>query len=175
MFLARNLPAVPVRRVIGRVGAVDYGSKHIGLAIGDTTTRIAFPAGTIPGARSRKAPLPETHIPRVGAEAVMAWARTEGINGVIVGHPLNMDGSAGPQARHSEALVVELRRGADAAQLELAVDLWDERLSSFQADEHLARAGLKRAKRPGLRDALAAQIILQSWFNSLDGDQPPAP
>ena len=130
--------------------AIDYGKRRIGLAISDPGERIASPAGTLRAAGS----------PVTDASNLAAWARQNDVHGIVVGLPLNMDGSIGPQARVSQELAAALRHAAA-----LPVELWDERLTSFQADQTMRAAGLTRAKRKQRRDALAAQAVLQSFLD----------
>ncbi len=134
-----------------RWAGVDYGKRRIGLAIGDPGESIASPAqtlqatGTAPG----------------DARLVLCWAAENQIEGLVVGLPLNMDGSAGPQARLTQAFADQLR-----ALGSLPVELWDERLTSYQADTLMRDAGLNRSRRKRHRDALAAQIILQAFLDA---------
>ena len=130
---------------------IDYGKRRIGLALSDPGESIASPAttleatGTAPG----------------DARQVVQWASKNEIDAFVVGLPLNMDGSLGPQAQLSQNFADQLRRLGN-----LPVELWDERLSSFQADEIMQSAGLTPAKRKKFRDALAAQVILQSFLDA---------
>lgn len=138
--------------VIGRIAGVDYGTRRIGIAISDVEQRIAVPATTLPGAGNLKR----------DAKSVAQWIIANEARGVVVGLPLNMDGTMGPQAELTKRFTVEL-----AAELPgLIVTTWDERLSSFQADEWLETAGQPRmrGKRNPLRDALAATAILRSYL-----------
>jgi putative Holliday junction resolvase len=136
---------------MGRWLAVDYGRRRIGLALSDPAERIASPmealqgTGTAPG----------------DARQVLRWAAENDATAVVVGMPLNMDGSLGPQARLCEGFAEQLR-----ALGTLPVELWDERLTSSQADQTMRAAGLSRAKRKKHRDALAAQVILQSFLDA---------
>jgi putative Holliday junction resolvase len=167
---------VETELVIGRIAGIDYGRKRIGLAIGHTSTGIASPAGTIAGARAREPHLTDAVAIARDAAAVVRWARESDVVGIVVGHPLNMDGTSGPQARLCGAFAAEVRgRGAAGAEpgphagpppAPLVVELWDERLSSFQADAHLRAAGVKKTKRLQKLDALAAQVILQSYLDA---------
>lgn len=130
---------------------IDYGRRRIGVALSDPGERIASSAGTLCGSGSA----PED------ARLVLRWAADNNADGIVVGLPMNMNGSLGPQARLSRDLAEELRRQGD-----LPIQLWDERLSSFQADELMQAAGLSRAKQKRQRDALAAQVILQSFLDA---------
>lgn len=134
---------------------IDYGTKRIGLAISDGRARIAMPATTLAAAGS----------PAGDVRLILKWATSQEVAGFVVGLPLNMDGTDSDQTRITRAFADTLR-----AATPLPVELWDERLSSFQADQHLAAADLPRARRAALRDALAAQVILQSY---LDAQQAP--
>jgi len=131
---------------------VDYGSRRIGVAISDFGGSIASPAAVLQGSGS----LPGD------ARQILAWARKNEVSAIVVGLPLNMDGTAGPQAEISSKLAAELAQAAP----EWPVELWDERLSSFEADANLAAAGARPSRRRELRDAMAAQVILQSFLDS---------
>jgi len=136
---------------MARYLGVDYGRKRIGLAIGDDQLRIASPLDLLAGSGAAG---PD-------ARAVAARASEEGADGVVVGIPLNMDDSVGPQADFTRRFVEALR-----AATALPVHEQDERLSSFAADEALAESALTRAGRASRRDMLAAQAILQAWLDA---------
>ncbi|HOO15954.1 MAG: Holliday junction resolvase RuvX [Phycisphaerae bacterium] len=131
---------------------VDYGSRRIGVAISDYGGSIASPAAVLPGSGSLSG----------DARQIVAWARKNEVSAIVVGLPLNMDGTVGPQADISTKLAAEIAQAAP----EWPVELWDERLSSFEADANLAAAGARPSRRRELRDALAAQVILQSFLDS---------
>jgi putative Holliday junction resolvase len=131
---------------------VDYGSRRIGVAISDFGATIASPAAVLSGSGSVRA----------DARQLVSWARENEASAIVVGLPLNMDGTAGPQAEISNKLAAELAQTAP----DWPVELWDERLSSYQADAHLQAAGTRPSRRRNLRDALAAQVILQSFLDS---------
>jgi putative Holliday junction resolvase len=137
--------------IMGRLIGVDYGQRRIGLAVCDPGGRIATPVTT----------LAATGSPRKDAERILRWAAEHDATGVVVGLPLNMDGSDSDQTRLTRSLADELRsRGP------LPVELWDERLSTFQADELMEAANVPPSRRRGLRDAFAAQVILQSFLDA---------
>lgn len=129
----------------------DYGTRRIGLALSDSRETIASPVTTLNGAGSVTE----------DARRVLRWAAENDVAGIVVGLPINMDGSLGPQARLSQDLARHLQRLGH-----FPVELWDERLSSFQADELLRAAGLSPAKQKKHRDALAAQVILQAFLDA---------
>jgi putative Holliday junction resolvase len=147
---------------MGRWLGVDLGSKRIGLALSDPRGLLASPAGVL--ASSGK--------PELDATLVLVRAAESGATGIVVGLPVNMDGSEGPQASAARRFAHLLR----ASSL-LPIELWDERLSTFQADEHLADAGLSRSARRRRRDAIAAQVMLQSFLDArgTTGGSPPQP
>ncbi|MCC6909070.1 MAG: Holliday junction resolvase RuvX [Phycisphaerales bacterium] len=143
---------------------LDIGDKRTGAALGDDETWIVSPLGIIEVAAEsalldRLALLIEEHEP----------------DELVVGLPLNMDGTRGPQAKKIAALVERL-----AEAVLLPIHLQDERLSSFAADEAMARTGLTHKQKKQRRDALAAAAILRGFFESrgaaasrTDRDAPP--
>ena len=128
---------------------IDHGTKRIGIAVGAMPPGIASPAEAV-------AAEPE----HLAMERIAAVARKHEAVGIVVGHPLNMDGSAGEQAKLAEAFARRL-----AAATGMDVRLWDERLSSFAADGLLA-GRLTRGKRKARQDALAAASMLQDFLDS---------
>jgi putative Holliday junction resolvase len=135
--------------------AVDYGAARTGLALCDAEETIAFPLEVLAG-------------PKGLVERIADVVRREEIEAVVVGMPLNMDGSEGGQADKVKAFAACL-----GGHLSVPVYFQDERLSSFGAAEKLGQTGLSRAKRKKRLDALAAAEILQAF---LDGKKRgPAP
>jgi putative Holliday junction resolvase len=134
----------------GRYCAVDYGTRRIGLAISDPDGIIASPLATVEVRGGR-----EAHV-----RAVIEAVRDEEVAAWVVGLPLNMDGSEGPQAELTWQFAERLQ------QVSLKpVHLFDERLSSFQADQLMAPANLSRKKSKARRDQVAAQVILQTFLD----------
>jgi putative Holliday junction resolvase len=130
--------------------AVDLGAKRTGLACGDDETRIATPLEVLeipPG-------------PRL-LEAIAAVARTERPDAIVVGLPLNMDGSEGPAAAAARSFGSEL-----AAASGTAVRFHDERLSSRAAEQDLAGIFTRKGRKRRL-DAVAAARILQGYLERL--------
>lgn len=136
---------------MGRFVGVDYGTRRIGLALSDAGATLATPMATLPGSGD---PAPD-------ARAVARWAVEHQAPTVVVGIPLNMDGSDSKQTKLTRAFADALR-----ALPGLTVELWDERLTSFHADMILDEASVRRSRRAALRDALAAQVILQSFLDA---------
>jgi putative Holliday junction resolvase len=92
-------------------------------------------------------------------EKIRQVVAAEDIGAIVLGLPLNMDGSEGPQARRVRTFAGQLRR-----EIGIPVHFQDERLSSFGAEEKLQEIGLRRGKRQERRDALAAAEILQAFL-----------
>lgn len=132
---------------------IDYGTRRIGLAIGELSDNIciAAPHGAIQASKSQK----------TDAQAVAEFAREQGAHGLVVGVPFNMDDSVGPQAKITQNFVAQLRSATT-----LPIELQDERLSSYAADELARDTGGVRSRKSGQRDALAATVILQEFLNA---------
>ena len=113
--------------------------------------------------------------PAAQIERILRAVEQYDVDQWVVGLPLNMDGSDSPQTRLTRRFAEALGR-----RLGRPVHLWDERLSSHQADEYLAQAELTSKKRKARRDRVAAQVILQSFLDARAGgtpspDAPPSP
>lgn len=129
---------------------IDHGSKRIGLAVGDSETRLAAPVLGVPGSGAAEA----------DARAVMAAGADFDADAFVLGLPLNMDGTEGPQARLVREFGEALGRLSG-----LPVHYVDERLSSESAREKLAGGDLTRKKRKARLDGLAAQSVLQDFLD----------
>jgi putative Holliday junction resolvase len=137
-----------------RIIGLDHGSRRIGIAIGDTETGMAFAR---PALRRRNL---DHDLALVGE-----LCTTEGAGLVVIGLPLNMDGSEGGQAAAARAF------GEGLAGIGLAVAYEDERLSSWQAAENLSSGARQADRESGELDSAAARVILQQY---LDARRPPA-
>ena len=126
---------------------VDYGTRRVGVAVGDTAGAIATPLETIPAVPTQDL------LRRVGELAGQYDAV-----GVVVGWPLNMDDTEGPQARLTRQFACEL-----AGAVALDVRLWDERLTSQAADDKLAGHYTRKQKK-ARQDAVAAATIVQDFL-----------
>lgn len=135
----------------GRLLGLDLGTRTIGTALCDAGWRFASPAGTI--RRTKLAP---------DLAALTTLAARNAVAGIVLGLPLNMDGTSGPRAQATRAFARALT-GA----LPLPLLLWDERLSSFEAEEALIASGISPARRRERIDAAAAAVILQSAIDQL--------
>ncbi len=134
----------------GRLAGLDVGTKTIGLATCDAGWRFASPAHTI--ARTRFS---------ADFAALMAWAGKEAIAGLVVGLPLNMDGSDSPRTQSVRAFARNL------APLGLPLLLWDERWSTAAVQRAMIAEDLSRARRASRVDKLAASYILQGAIDAL--------
>jgi putative holliday junction resolvase len=132
--------------------AIDYGSKRTGLALCDQSEMIASPIAVI-------------EIPALVIQKVLAIIKDEQIETVVVGLPMNMDGTEGPSAKAVRAFAKEL-----TAKTAVPIIFYDERLSSFDAEEKLAAADFTRKKKKKRLDAVAAAGILQSFLDQKHAD-----
>lgn len=133
-----------------RVVGIDLGSKRIGVAASDATGSLASPYEVV----ERRGSSEETHreIARVAAEI--------GAERVIVGLPLSMDGSRGPAAIAAAAEADQL-----AAALDVPVEVYDERLTTVEAERSMMAVGMKAGARRRAVDKVAAAVMLQSWLD----------
>jgi putative holliday junction resolvase len=137
-----------------RTLAIDYGRRRMGLAISDESGRLAAPLDVV-----------QVTSPAMAARLAAEAARRQGAERLLVGLPLNMDGTFGPAAAEAAAWGRELSRAAG-----LPVTFVDERLSSFAAEQTLIeqkRAGRKLTRKDKRRrqDALAAADFLQAFLD----------
>ena len=131
-----------------RIMAIDYGDAHTGIAISDPTGFLAGFPTTI-----------DAYRPEVVAERVAALAKEHGVEELVLGHPLNMDGTRGPRAEKAEAMA-ELLKAATS----LPVVLWDERRTTIDAHQILFNSGKNAKKRKKTVDAVAASLILEGYL-----------
>ena len=134
-----------------RLLGIDYGKVRVGLAVSDPLGMFATPLRTETVTSRRQA-----------VEAVVAAIAEVEAGTVVVGLPLNMDGSHGEMAAWAERFVAAL-----SEQVDIPIVTWDERLSSRLVERTLLDADMSRRKRKAVRDKLAAQVILQSYMDSL--------
>jgi putative Holliday junction resolvase len=127
----------------------DPGTVRIGAAISDESEFISRPLGFIKNDERLERLLKELAI-------------KEHFDRIIVGNPLNMDGTKNPRTTHGDILAEKLGKIFPAIPLEM----WDERLSTADAEEIMIRANVSRKKRKKKIDSLAAALILQSYLDS---------
>jgi len=137
----------PGQRLLG----LDVGTKTIGLALSDVTRQIATPLETI---RRKKFSL--------DAVALLEIAGRHGVGGLVIGLPINLDGTEGPRAQSTRAFARSL-----ASMTDLPMTFWDERLSTAAAERALLEADVSRKRRGELVDKMAAAFILQGALDRL--------
>jgi len=130
----------------GRVLGLDYGSRRIGVAVSDPLGFTAQPLPPIIRSGDRK---DIEEIGRLTAELE--------ISSVVLGLPLLMNGEEGPTAARTRKFGALID-----ARLNIPVVMWDERLTTVQAERHLIESNLSRERRKELRDSLSAMFLLQS-------------
>ncbi|HEX2020163.1 MAG TPA: Holliday junction resolvase RuvX [Aurantimonas sp.] len=140
--------AVPPGRTIA---GLDLGTKTIGLAISDLGQRFATPRKVV--ARTKFT---------ADAGALAAAFAADGVAGIVIGLPLNMDGSEGPRAQSTRAFVRNYVRLDERPLI-----FWDERLSTVAAERGLLEADVSRRKRATRIDSAAASFILQGALDRL--------
>jgi putative Holliday junction resolvase len=134
-----------------RALGIDPGSKRIGLAVSDLSGTIASPLMVLQRSKSRQHDLHE--LARI--------ARDEEAEVIVIGLPLNMDGSQGKAAK---AAIAEGRRLATL--VDVPIEMHDERLTTVTAERSMLDAGLNAIERRKVVDKIAAAIMLQSWLDS---------
>lgn len=132
-----------------RVIGLDHGAKRIGVAVGDTETGMAFARAAI-----RRRSLDRD------LATLNELCRSEGAALLVIGLPLNMDGSEGEQAAAARAF------GEAVAGIGLEVAFEDERLTSWEARERLAASGSQPRRESGRVDSAAARLILQQYLDA---------
>ena len=135
---------------------IDYGSKTLGIAVSDDLGMMGHGIGSI--RRSTKAldfQELRRHIDRYGADKI------------LLGLPCNMEGSIGPAVQAVLAFGEELKE-----EFGLPVETWDERLSTFEAEDRLIGAAMGSKKRRKVIDTVAAAIILQGYLDHMKQQEP---
>lgn len=133
-----------------RILGLDYGEKRLGFAVSDEMGMLATPLSVETCSSDAEA-----------AAIVRRVCRQTGAARVVIGLPLNMDGSRGSQAQRVERFAELLRTS-----LEVPVVLWDERLSSRAAERAMREGGVRARKQRGKLDKIAAQLMLQCYLDA---------
>jgi putative holliday junction resolvase len=137
----------PEARLLG----LDLGTKTIGMALSDVTRAVATPYRTL-----RRTKFTDD------AKAIAAAIAENGVGALVIGLPINLDGSEGPRAQSTRAFARNL-----APLIEVPILLWDERLSTAAVERHLIEAGASRKRRAEVIDRMAAAYILQGALDRL--------
>ena len=133
-----------------RIMGIDFGTKRVGIAVSDELLLIAHGMTSL-NRKDLKSDM----------EEIARLAQANGVEEIIVGLPLNMDGTYSAKTKEAIEFMDQLSKVVT-----VPVKTWDERLTSRQAERVLLEADMSRAKRKKLTDKLAAQIILQSYIDS---------
>jgi putative Holliday junction resolvase len=146
-------PPPPTPFAMGRTCGLDPGQARVGLAIDDELGLMAHPRGTLDGSDLA-----------VLVKNLRDFADSEGVSRFVVGLPLGLRGDEGPSARKARHLAQRL-----ADETGRAVELWDERFSTVQAERALRGAGVRGRMLRRRIDETAACAILQSWLDARRG------
>ncbi len=133
-----------------RILGIDYGMRHVGVSVSDASRMIAQGLETIHYQGSLDFLI----------RKIEGVVRHHEVTEVVVGLPLNMDGTKGEKAKEAENFAKQLE-----SSLKLPVHLWDERLTSASAERELSQWKVSISKRKKLMDRLSAQLILQNYLD----------
>lgn len=132
---------------VATVLGVDPGSRRIGLAIADLETRFARPLEVVPGSAA--------------IARILELAQERSVVKIVVGKPVGLSGRDGPAVTEQQSFVADLR-----AATEIPVEEYDERLTTVMAESALRAAGANAKSRKEIRDAVAAQVMLQGFLDA---------
>lgn len=131
-----------------RIMAIDYGDAHTGIAISDPTGFLTGFSTVITAYR-----------PEVVVDNIVKLTQEHGVEELVLGHPINMDGTRGPRSEKAQAMAELLRKATS-----LPVVLWDERRTTIDAHQILMNSGKNAKKRKKVVDAVAASLILEGYL-----------
>lgn len=151
MSVCENIEDFSASLPYGAIMGLDFGSKTIGVAVTDTMRSVATPLSTLKRKKFT-----------TDAKAIEAIVRDRSIVGIILGLPLNMDGTEGPRVQSTRAFARNL-----SPLLPLPISFWDERLSTVAAERALLEADTSRKRRAEVIDHVAASFILQGALDRL--------
>ena len=134
-----------------RLLGLDVGTKTIGMALSDLTRSVATPFDTIGRTKFT-----------ADAKTIRQVVEKNQVGALVIGFPLNLDGSEGPRAQSTRAFASNL-----AAHVEVPMVFWDERLSTAAVERHLIEADASRKRRAEVVDRMAAAYILQGALDRL--------
>jgi putative pre-16S rRNA nuclease len=154
--LEREIPPFPPAALPaeGRLLALDWGERRIGLALSDESQTLAQPFGTLTRRAGRRFPMTQ----------LLAHLDARDVRGVVVGLPLDEHGAEGEAARSARTLADDIHRRSGRP-----VALWDERYTTARARAAVVEMGGRPAQRPADIDALAATVLLQHYLDARKG------
>ena len=141
----------PGKETTMRIMAIDYGDAHTGIAVSDPTGLLAGFTTVINAYRPDRV-----------AEQIALLAKEHGAERLVLGHPINMDGTRGPRSEKAQAMRQLLEETTG-----LPVALWDERRTTIDAHQILMSSGKNAKKRKKVVDAVAASLILEGYLTYL--------
>lgn len=153
MELPEFMSAIPAR---GSLIGLDLGTKTIGVASSDGTRLVATPVETIRRVKFTQ-----------DVQALQTIIRSRSAVGIILGLPLNMDGSSGTRVQSTRTFAFNC-----TSHIDLPITLWDERLSTVAVTKYLLEADATRKKRAEVVDRMAAAFILQGFLDYLRAHPP---
>ncbi len=136
----------------GKYLAIDYGDRRVGLAISDENKEISFPRNFLEYSKTKEL-----------LTELQQFCQDEGVERIILGLPIHMDGKMGERAQKTQVFYEVLKK----AMPDMDIVFFDERLSTEFAVKSLRGQGIKDKHQKGKRDVLSAQIILQNYLASL--------
>ena len=134
---------------------IDLGKKRTGIAVSDINQKIASPLKVIENMKFNEI-----------LNILEKIVNERNICAIVVGDPINMDGSIGPKSQSSRSFIKNLSK-----ELDIPILLWDERLTTVSAERSLLEADISRKKRQKVIDKIAASIILQNFLDYLNTKQ----
>ena len=134
-----------------RVMAIDYGDAHTGIAVSDPTGLLAGFTTVI-----------DAYRPEQVAEEVARLAKEHTAERLVLGHPINMDGTRGPRSEKAQSMKSLMEEATG-----LPVVLWDERRTTIDAHQILMNSGKNAKKRKKVVEAVAASLILEGYLTHL--------
>ncbi len=138
-----------------RLLGLDVGEKTVGLALSDLSRMIATPMETIRRSKFSK-----------DVELLRSIINEHEVAGLVIGYPVNMDGSQGPRCQSIRQFAKNV-----AAKIDLPIVLWDERMSTMAVERTLLAADMSRKRRAEVVDKMAASYILQGAMDYLRGKE----
>ena len=133
---------------VATILGVDPGTRRIGLAIADLETRFARPLEVVPASAT-------------GIDRIVELAAERYVVKIVVGRPVSLSGRDGPAVEKQQKFVAELRAATD-----IPVEEYDERLTTVVAESAMRAAGTSAKQRKEIRDAMAAQVLLQGFLDA---------
>ena len=131
-----------------KIMAIDYGDAHTGVAVSDRTLTLCGYSTVVTAYR-----------PEAVVEQLQKLIAEHEVSELVLGHPINMDGTRGPRAEKAEAFAQQLRAATG-----LPVTLWDERRTTIDAHNILANNGKRARERKKTVDAVAASLMLEGYL-----------